>query len=70
MASIVVDNEVAGGTSSGDARVAAALGLNASLDSVDVLTSGERALLRELLDRLADPTVVGPPSASRERAKS
>jgi len=70
LASILVDNNVAGGTAPGDVRAAAALALNATLDSVDVLTSGERALLRELLDRLADPTAAGPPSASRERVKS
>jgi AcrR family transcriptional regulator len=70
LTSILADSAVLDEAPPGDIRAAAALALNATLDSVDVLTSGERALLRELLDRLADPTVAGPPSASRERIRS
>jgi AcrR family transcriptional regulator len=53
LASILVDADAPRGTSPGDVRAAAALTLKSTLDSVDVLTSGEQALLRELLDRLA-----------------
>jgi AcrR family transcriptional regulator len=70
LASILTDTEVAVGTSPDDVRAAAALTLQATLDGVDVLTSGEQALLRELLDRLADPTAVGPSSRARERVRS
>jgi AcrR family transcriptional regulator len=70
LASILTDDGLLGDTQPGDVRAAAALALNATLDSDDVLTSGERALLRELLDRLADPTVAGRRSASRERVRS
>src|SRR6185503_14297466 len=62
LASILADDGVLGDTPPGDVRAAAALALHATLDTAHVLTSGERALLRELLDRLADPTVAGPRS--------
>ncbi len=63
LAGVLVAGQVAGGTSPNEVRASAALALTATLDDGDLLTAGERALLRELLDRLSDRAVAGPPGA-------
>ncbi len=63
LAGVLAARQVAGGTSPNEVRASAALALTATLDDGDLLTAGERALLRELLDRLSDRAVAGPPGA-------
>jgi AcrR family transcriptional regulator len=57
LAGVFAESQVARGTAPDEVREAAAVALAASLDDGDPLTAGERALLRELLHRLADRAV-------------
>ena len=54
LAGILAEHGPTNGTSPTGARAAAALVLAATLDDAADLTAGERALMRELLNRLAD----------------
>ncbi len=54
LAGVLAASQTAGGTSPNEVRASAAVALTAILDEDDRLTVGERALLRELLDRLSD----------------
>ena len=67
LAGIMAQNQVVGDTSSAHVPAAAALALSATLDSAAVLTAGERALLHELLDRIASS---GRGSAAGRRSTS
>jgi AcrR family transcriptional regulator len=59
LAGVLAASHTAGGTSPNEIRASAAVALTATLDDSDRLTVGERALLRELLDRLSDRAVAG-----------
>jgi AcrR family transcriptional regulator len=72
LAGVLADERSAVGASSSEIRVSAALVLSATLDTVDTLTAGERALLHELLERLAEKPWRGVPqtrasASDRER---
>src|SRR5438270_4161559 len=54
LAGVLADNQQNSGTASNEVRASAAVALAATLDDADVLTAGEQALLRELLDRLSE----------------
>ncbi len=59
LAGVLAASQTAGGISPKEIRASAAVALTATLDDSDRLTVGERALLRELLDRLSDRAVAG-----------
>jgi AcrR family transcriptional regulator len=56
---VLATSQTASGASANAIRASAAVTLTATLDDSDRLTVGERALLRELLDRLSDRAVPG-----------
>src|SRR5207302_11174330 len=69
LAGVLAEDQVAGGTSPNELRASAAVALSATLDQADLLTTGERGPLRELLDRLSGQAVSGPFSPRREVAQ-
>jgi len=56
LAGVLAQNEVTSTVSASEARTSAALVLATTLDEADALSPGERALMRELLIRLANPS--------------